>query len=254
MIDQPRQPAEKSSPAQAGSLGRSGHESFDAASRLAKARKIQRLLDDRLAGAFVLDIGVGAGIITAELSRSVGPSGSVVGLDVRDSRHDTTGYEFRLVEGVSIPFAADTFDVVVSNHVIEHVGEREEQLTHLTEIARVLKPGGTLYVATPNRWTLIEPHFKLPFLSWLPPRIADAYVRRIARRPHYDCRLLGRRDFTDLLERARFVATERTIDAIAATASVEGSRSAQLIARLPVALQRALRPLVPTMIFTAELG
>src|SRR3546814_9833619 len=69
-----------------------------------------------------------------------------------------------------LPFADDSFDVVLSNHVIEHVGEQPEQLAHLSELRRVLTPGGIGYLAVPNRWMLVEPHYRLAFLSWWPHR------------------------------------------------------------------------------------
>ena len=62
-----------------------------------------------------------------------------------------------------------SFDVVVSNHVVEHVGDREAQRTHLAELRRVLAADGLGYLATPTRWALVEPHFTVPLLSW-PPR------------------------------------------------------------------------------------
>jgi SAM-dependent methyltransferase len=40
----------------------------------------------------------------------------------------------------------------------------------LDEVWRVLKPGGLAYLACPNRYSLVEPHYRLPFLSWFPVR------------------------------------------------------------------------------------
>jgi SAM-dependent methyltransferase len=47
-----------------------------------------------------------------------------------------------------LPFPARSFDVVLSNHVIEHV---LNQRLHLGEIRRVLADRGVCYLATPNR-------------------------------------------------------------------------------------------------------
>src|SRR5207237_9624421 len=79
-------------------------------------------------------------------------------------------------------------DVVVSNHVFEHVGGRNEQLRDLQEVLRVLRPDGFAYLATPNRWGLLEPHYRLPFLSWLPARAANAYLRATRRGDIHDVR------------------------------------------------------------------
>jgi ubiquinone/menaquinone biosynthesis C-methylase UbiE len=53
-----------------------------------------------------------------------------------------------LITGTHLPFADDSFDVVLSNHVIEHV---EDQGEHLKELRRVLREDGICYLATPNK-------------------------------------------------------------------------------------------------------
>jgi SAM-dependent methyltransferase len=70
-----------------------------------------------------------------------------------------------------LPFPDGSFDVVVSNTVLEHVLNKEESLR---EIARVLKPGGYAMHLFPGRWYLPrEPHLFVPlsnFWSPSPPR------------------------------------------------------------------------------------
>jgi len=108
-------------------------------------------------------------------------------VDVVDERVVTNGYEFTLVPGTGLPFETGSFDVVVSNHVIEHVGDVQAQQHHVAEIRRVLDSGGLAYLAAPNKWGLMEPHFRLPLLSWLPRGLADTYVRAMGKGSHYDC-------------------------------------------------------------------
>ena len=68
----------------------------------------------------------------------------------------------------ALPFPDDSFDYVVSNAVIEHVGGPEGALRMLTESDRVARVG---YLhTTPNRWFPIEPHVMMPLLHWLPER------------------------------------------------------------------------------------
>ena len=70
---------------------------------------------------------------------------------------------------------------------IEHVGDLQAQQHHVTEIRRVLDSGGLAYLAAPNKWGLMEPHFRLPLRSWLPRGLADTYVRAMGKGSHYDC-------------------------------------------------------------------
>jgi ubiquinone/menaquinone biosynthesis C-methylase UbiE len=73
-----------------------------------------------------------------------------------------------------LPFAPESFDVLICNHVYEHT-DNAQQL--LSEIGRVLKADGVCYFAGPNKYDLVEPHYGLPFLSWLPRVIADRYMQ-----------------------------------------------------------------------------
>ena len=82
---------------------------------------------------------------------------------------DTPGknpaYNFVTGDGCQLPFAADSFSVVFSNSVIEHVGTWERQQRFAAEARRV---GRKLWVQTPAREFFIEPHLIAPFIHWLP--------------------------------------------------------------------------------------
>ncbi len=71
--------------------------------------------------------------------------------------------------------ASKTYDVVFSNSVIEHVGNRDAQHRMAKEVARV---GRHYYVQTPNRFFPIEPHFLVPGFQFLPVETRVALVRR----------------------------------------------------------------------------
>jgi ubiquinone/menaquinone biosynthesis C-methylase UbiE len=54
-------------------------------------------------------------------------------------------FEFEIVDAQQIPFDAETFDAVIANHMLYHVPDR---LQALSEMRRVLKPNGQVYLAT----------------------------------------------------------------------------------------------------------
>lgn len=230
------------------------HAVLDEPSRILKARKIAALLGaDAFAQARrILEIGCGSGVIAATLARLGRPGLEVVAVDVADNRLLLEGYEFRKVDGTELPFDAATFDIVVTNHVIEHVGNEAAQLHHLQEIARVLAPSGVAYLAVPNKWRVVEPHYRLPVLSWLPQTLADRYLRALGRGSYYDCRPLSHGQAVRLFARAGFATDDMTVAAIRLTLEIEFPRSRLLAAvrrHVPDFLLRLCMPMIPTMIF-----
>lgn len=231
------------------------HMPFDVEHRRRKAGKIIRLVDRHrpLAGARVLEIGTGTGVISAELARAAGPQGATTSVDTVDTRVITDGYDFRLTSGVELPFPDASFDVVVSNHVVEHVGDRAMQRRHLEEIGRVLAAGGIGYVATPNRWAVMEPHFHVPALSWPPRRLRDRYLRATGRGRVYDVDPYGPRELPTALDEAGLRWEDVTLDAVEELIRAEGSSPAARLARAtPASMRRAAPPVMPTMIYVVR--
>lgn len=98
-----------------------------------------------------------------------------------------------------LPFEDESFDLVFSNAVIEHVGSREQQHGFLDEILRV---GKRAFVTTPNRRHPIEFHTVTPLLHHLPPRVyrkiyAAAGFEFFSKEENLN--LLDARQFLDLL-------------------------------------------------------
>jgi len=81
-------------------------------------------------------------------------------------------------DGRKFPFRDASFDVCWSNAVIEHVGDRNNQLMFLTEVKRVAKRA---MITTPYRYFPIEVHTRTPFLHLLPKRVFDRYLRLVGK-------------------------------------------------------------------------
>lgn len=205
------------------SPNRQPHASLDIPVRLRKACKIERLLLTRvqLRGSRLLEVGTGSGVIASHLAAVVGPEGRVVGVDVVDQRIIREGFEFVEVQDTGLPFPDGEFSIVVSNHVLEHVGDRHAQQGHLREIRRVLTEDGYLYLAVPNRWAVVEPHYRLPFLSWFPRSMRSLYVRLCRRGTHYDCDPPSHGELLSLIEDAGFKGHEVSLEAIRMVAELE---------------------------------
>jgi SAM-dependent methyltransferase len=77
-----------------------------------------------------------------------------------------------------LPWADGEFDLVLAVGVVEHLPARSRR-AQVDEYYRVLALGGHIVILdTPNRWFPLETHsVGLPFVQWLPPRVAYAYAR-----------------------------------------------------------------------------
>lgn len=90
-------------------------------------------------------------------------------------------------DGCAMPQYADgAFDLAHSNSVIEHVGSYSNMIRFAAETRRV---GRAYYVQTPYLWFPIEPHFRVPFVHWLPDalriRLHSSMTLGYARRCDY---------------------------------------------------------------------
>ena len=105
-------------------------------------------------GERVLDVGSGSGTDSLVAAWMVGPSGSVTGIDMTPEMlekaragAETAGLEnvrFEEAEAERLPFPDSSFDVVVSNGVIDLVPDKAAVFS---ELHRVLVPGGRVQIA-----------------------------------------------------------------------------------------------------------
>jgi hypothetical protein len=86
---------------------------------------------------------------------------------------------FVMADGLQLPFRDQTFDVVHSSAVIEHVGSLPRQRVFLAECCRVARRA--VFITTPNRWFPVEFHTVLPLVHWLPKDVFRALMRRTGR-------------------------------------------------------------------------
>ena len=94
-------------------------------------------------------------------------------------------------------FPSGAFDVVGAADVIEHI-ERPEELVDGAH--RALKPGGVLFLTTPNRFSLsLEPHVRLWGVGYLPLRLARVYVSKVRKAPYDHVWLFSARRLRRLL-------------------------------------------------------
>jgi ubiquinone/menaquinone biosynthesis C-methylase UbiE len=107
-----------------------------------------------VAGEKVVDIGSGGGIDSLVAARMVGPSGSVVGVDMTPemlerartaaAESGVDNVEFREAYMEELPVPDGWADVVISNGVLNLTPDKQKTLG---EMFRVLRPGGRLQIA-----------------------------------------------------------------------------------------------------------
>jgi SAM-dependent methyltransferase len=197
----------------------------DAISLRSRTRKLRLLLDELQptaettlldVGADELGFGEGDGCGTLNFLEELYPwPGRITALGLQDgvgfrSRYPHISY----VQGdaCALPFADGAFDIVFSNAVIEHVGDRVRQRLFVSEALRV---GRRVFLATPNRRFPIEVHTRLPLVHWLPDGVAHSAYRLARKSFAIDVHLLSRRSLESLFPgRVRIVNLGLTLVAI----------------------------------------
>ncbi len=80
----------------------------------------------------------------------------------------------------ALPIKDKVADVVLAYEVLEHVFH---PIKMLREIRRILRPGGIALITVHNRWTLLDHHFGIWGISYMPRKMADALLRRLGKGP-----------------------------------------------------------------------
>ncbi len=144
-------------------------------------------------GSRLLEIGSGYGLVPAVARGELG----IEAFGVEPGEQFAGSYEIsqeilrelgcpqdtvRRGAGESLPFADDSFDIVYSSNVLEHVRDPEAVFA---EGLRVLRPGGHLCFVVPNYGSWWEGHYGILWIPHLPRSLAKWYVRCHRRDPAF---------------------------------------------------------------------
>lgn len=91
-----------------------------------------------------------------------------------ESKERISGNIFCIAVGENIPFKNNTFDIVFSINVLEHV---QNPTKVIRESVRVLKPGGFLFIHAPNYLYPYEGHYRLWILPMMPKILLKIYLK-----------------------------------------------------------------------------
>jgi ubiquinone/menaquinone biosynthesis C-methylase UbiE len=157
----------------------------------------------------LLDLGCGTGSFLAAVGGEGRPAWGIDialrWLLVARKRLDEEGLSHvRLVCGCAerLPFLDRRFAGIVAGDVIEHVADPPATLT---ESYRVLAPGGRVFLASPNRFSLApEPHVQVWGVGFLPRRWMSAYVRMMRNIDFRAIHTLGQGEWRRLLRSTPF--------------------------------------------------
>ena len=106
----------------------------------------------------ILDVGCGSGFIASEMTKRYNLDRKnfyLIDIDNYLIFPENKGMNFFSsdISFSKLPFANDSFDIVLSSQVIEHL---ENPFNYLREIERVLKPGGYFILSLPNGWNIFS--------------------------------------------------------------------------------------------------
>ena len=182
-----------------------------------QAEKIIRVIADYLKSGlqdlFCLDIGCSNGIMSGIFRTQYK---QVVAFDVNKTLVNEANESFKIdgiyyliADGEQIPFPDESFDLIICAQIYEHTQEPEALAS---EIFRVLRKNGICFFSGPNRLFIIEQHYRLPFLSWLPKTYANQYMRLFRRGSSYGISPLNYWQLRRLLR--KFVIHDYTVKII----------------------------------------
>ena len=130
----------------------------------------------------VADVGCGAGTQSMIWAReghkvhSVDINEPLVKLGHQRALQEGVDIDFRVGSATALPWGDNSMDICLVPELLEHVPDWR---SCVNEVARVLRPGGLLFLSTTNKLCPKQQEFSLPFYSWYPGPL-KRYCERLA--------------------------------------------------------------------------
>jgi SAM-dependent methyltransferase len=151
------------------------------AARARKAALIHAVCEERLAAArHVVDLGAGTGLVKSALEALAGRP--IVGIEL-DRAFVEDPSRMAIADLLALPVRDRAIDLAIANHVYEHVADLDR---FFGQVRRALAPGGRMYLTAGSRFALMEPHYRIPTLSWWPRPLATWILRLSGRGNRYE--------------------------------------------------------------------
>jgi ubiquinone/menaquinone biosynthesis C-methylase UbiE len=154
------------------------------------------------------------------------------------------------MDATQMDFPDNTFDVVITNQDYEFVNDAQKLMD---EIFRVLKPGGVCFFGARNKLTLLEGQYRIPFLAFLPQRVARVYLALLGRKRIF---LANYKTYWELLQLCKkFILTDYTIAIIKNPRKFNFKQLQKyeiLTRKIPTCLLTTFRWLIPNFIFVLQ--
>lgn len=173
--------------------------------RRERGTKLAELLDKLvgLEGVRLLDVGSGWGelglacVERGALATGIEPDDAEV--RISELLFESFGLDPFASKGVGerLPYTDNSFDLVTCQQVLEHVNDIDKVVA---ELVRVTRPGGKIFVSTPNYLFPYEGHYRMKWFPMMPKRLGGWLLRRNGRDPTF---LLNHVNYTNYFQLAR---------------------------------------------------